>query len=215
MWPERAIARKPPATGGGETTGSSMLARSTVAGKERAPGPRACRGDPVDGLGGEEEGASVLGGHLRGSRRGTRSRGGARVSTLLKRVRKRHREKRGRSQSAGDRRAGSRDAAGATATDARSRASRGRRTLCDEAKCGVESGSCAGAGARGRATRAFHRDRRRCRRSNGGLSAPCWPQRGCADEGARNARFRLCRFGDRSRTSVRQSKKNTILENTD
>ena len=39
-------------------------------------------------------------------------------------------------------------------------------------------------GARGRATRAFHRDRRRCRRSKRrALGALLAPQRGCADEG--------------------------------
>ena len=43
--------------------------------RDHAPGPRACRGDPVDRLGGEEESGTVLGSHLRRvrwSRRGGR-----------------------------------------------------------------------------------------------------------------------------------------------
>ena len=139
----------------------------------------------VDGLGGEEEGASVLGGHLRGSRRGTRSRGGARVSTL----RSAEKAASGKARSISKRRRSTRRLARrrrrATATDARSRASRGRRTLCDEAKCGVWKVEVVReSGARGRATRAFHRDRRRCRRSKRrALGALLAPQRGCADEG--------------------------------
>ena len=140
----------------------------------------------VDGLGGEEEGASVLGGHLRGLRRGNASEGVERESA---RFRSAEKAASGKARSISKRRRSTRRLARrrrrATATDARSRASRGRRTLCDEAKCGVWKVEVVReSGARGRATRAFHRDRRRCRRSKRrALGALLAPQRGCADEG--------------------------------
>ena len=131
----------------------------------------------VDGLGGEEEGASVLGGHLRGSRRGNASEGVERESA---RFRSAEKAASGKARSIAKRRRSTRRLARrrrrATATDARSRASRGRRTLCDEAKGGVWKVEVVReSGARGRRRALFTAIGVGADGANGGLSAPCWP----------------------------------------
>jgi len=168
----------------------------------------------VDGLGGEEEGASVLGGHLRGSRWGNASEGVERESARFRSAEKAASEKRGRSQSAGDRRAGSRDAAGARPRPTRARERREDAVPCAMKRsvvCGKWKlcGKVARAGGRRALFTAIGVG---ADGANGGLSAPCWPH--SADvrmKGARNARFRFCRFGDRSRTvGALQSKKTRL-----
>lgn len=142
---------------------------------------------------------------------GTRSRGWSASQHASEAPRKRHREKRGRSQSAGDRRAGSHDAAGARPRPTRARERREDAVPCAMKRsvvCGKWKlcGKVARAGGRRALFTAIGVG---ADGANGGLSAPCWPH--SADvrmKGARNARFRFCRFGDRSRTvGALQSKK--------